>query len=198
MGLNKKMEVSYDDVHRLVSDMVIEINNRFNPEAIVAIEGGGLLPGLLFRKKLNIPLFTVSIKSYLDKERRDPEIHQWFDALAYEDIWGKRILIVDDLNDSGSTLEFCIQNLEESCQPSKIGVAVLHHKMKDKEREIPTNVEYFYGQEVEDLWITYPWEKIYPCLPPSPPNEESSDVEDSSSEEEPDIYSRDKFSCTVC
>lgn len=43
-------------------------------------------------------------------------------------------------------------------QPSKIGIFVVHNKLKDKESEIDSNCEYISCEEVEDKWIVYPWE----------------------------------------
>jgi len=71
---------------------------------------------------------------------------------------GKKVLLVDEVDDSRVTLEYCLRELlrHGACE---IAIAVLHNKKKEKKGKIPREISrYFAGQELEDRWICYPWD----------------------------------------
>jgi hypoxanthine phosphoribosyltransferase len=67
---------------------------------------------------------------------------------------------VDEVDDSRSTLEYCIRELLRH-GPAEIAVAVLHDKKKEKRGVIPPEVtRYFAGRTIEDRWVAYPWDAL--------------------------------------
>ena len=67
------------------------------------------------------------------------------------DVRGLRVLLVDDVEDSGYTLQFALEHIN-SFNPAGIKIAVLHHK------HISSVVPDFYAQKVISWrWLTYPW-----------------------------------------
>ena len=71
---------------------------------------------------------------------------------------GKRILLVDEVDDSRLTLSYCLRELL-SHNPKEIAVAVLHNKLKEKRGQYPEQIKkVFFGQELEDQWVVYPWD----------------------------------------
>lgn len=173
------MEVTYEKVHKIVEDLSPRIKKDYDPEVIIAIEGGGLLPGLLLRNLLNIPLICVSMKSYQNKKQGKIHTQQWFDDLSFSVIDEKRVIIVDDLIDTGETLKECACKLVKA-NPESIAIAVLHNKNKIKEGTIKfvRNEHIFIGKQVKDVWITYPWEI----------HEESETEQDYDEDDDVDIY----------
>lgn len=161
----EKLHLSYPDVHRLVSKISDEIlNSAIIPEVAIAISAGGLIPARLFRNCLNLPIYVVCIKFY-DEEEDIPEgskpiIKQWLDENALKFVRGKRVLIVDEVSDSGSTIRCCIDKLRETCDPESISVAVLNDKDKTGKQPVDDDVTYYVGEETDDVWICYPWESI--------------------------------------
>ena len=161
-----KLYFSFRGIENIIRDCAGRISDsEANPEVIIAISGGGLVPARLFRNHLNIPIFTVCIKFY-DEEKDirvgdEPEIWQWLDTNALRRVRGKRILIVDELCDSGSTLKCCVKEVSRTCEPNNISIAVLHHKSAiphEEIKNIPEVDHYFVGQYTGDAWIVYPWE----------------------------------------
>ena len=67
--------------------------------------------------------------------------------------------MVDEVDDSRVTMEFCLNELLRE-NIAHIGVAVLHEKYKPKQGVLPKKVAYFSGLGVEDLWINYPWDAV--------------------------------------
>ena len=81
---------------------------------------------------------------------------QWIDPLPSE-LRGKNVLVVDEVDDSRTTLEFVLNELAQE-DFGTIGIAVLHEKIKEKVGQLPENMPYFSGLTVEDWWINYPWD----------------------------------------
>lgn len=74
-----------------------------------------------------------------------------------ESLKGKHVLVVDEVDDSRVTLQFCLEQLQKENFAS-LGVAVLHEKIKEKKGTLPPNIAYFSGLVTPDWWINYPWD----------------------------------------
>jgi len=77
---------------------------------MVAIGGGGFIPARMLRTFVKIPIITVSLELYDDEtntRRERPTKLQWFDAVSGvgDRLKGKRVLIVDEVDDSRTTLQ---------------------------------------------------------------------------------------------
>jgi hypoxanthine phosphoribosyltransferase len=81
---------------------------------------------------------------------------------------------VDEVDDSRKTLSYAVRELMRDVNeqldslPSNVdkeklrkdtvfGVFVVHNKLKPKAAEIPAEVKYFSGMDIEDVWVDYPW-----------------------------------------
>merc|ERR1712137_45969 len=156
-----KKYFSYADIHRTVASMASKIN-EFKPDVIVAIGGGGFIPARMLRTYVNIPIVAVGLQLYDDDTNtRNKEMNktQWFDTSEGHatKIPNGRVLIVDEVDDSRSTVLYCIDQVRKH-NPAAIGVAVLHNKEKTKAGEIPEDVFYCCGQSLQDIWCVYPWD----------------------------------------
>ena len=157
----EKVYYRYDQLHDLCKNSSNQLINDFNPDVILAIGGGGLIPARMLRSKLKIPIYVVSSSAYDDEDNslNEPKIVQWMD---FESIRNKRILIVDEVDDTRKTLKYLVNKLvnEEQINRENLGIFVLHNKLKTKEIGL-TDLDIGYynsGENVEDLWIVYPWE----------------------------------------
>lgn len=91
----------------------------FKPEEsfdlVVAIAHGGIVPGYLAANHLKLPLEFIRINYRDDSNdpvRKNPELLKHIDF----DYAGKKILLVDDRSNTGSTLEFAKQVLKDAAQ----------------------------------------------------------------------------------
>jgi hypoxanthine phosphoribosyltransferase len=158
--IDGKYYVSYARIHETVRGMADEIcASPFVPDLIVAIGSGGFIPARILRTFLEKPILTVGI-AYYDAENRPsktPRTIQWIDEVEQK-LRGRRILLVDEVDDSRVTLEYCLRELLRH-EPAEIAVAVLHNKRKEKRGAIPQQIRrYWAGEELEDRWICYPWD----------------------------------------
>jgi hypoxanthine phosphoribosyltransferase len=156
----EKFFFTYQDIHKTAKDIARRVKESgFETDIIVAIGSGGFIPARIIRSFLGKPILAVGIAYYDadDKPTELPRKVQWIEE-AEKKLSGKRILLVDEVDDSRATLEYCIRELMRH-GPSEIAVAVLHDKLKEKRGVIPPEVSrYFAGRRLEDRWIVYPWD----------------------------------------
>lgn len=156
-----KVYYSYDCIHDLCCAKTSKIKSEFNPDLILAIGGGGLIPARIMRTELKVPIYVVSFKTYDDDKQLDTlEVNQWMDFSQFKN---KKILIVNEVDDTRKTLFYLVDKLsnEEKIKKENLGVFVVHNK--DKKKFLSNkNLDVLYylsGEDVEDKWIVYPWEQ---------------------------------------
>ena len=156
----EKRYFSYQEIHKTAKSMAERISAAgFFPDVIVAIGTGGFIPARIIRTFLGAPILAVGIAYYdaNDKPTEFPRKVQWIEE-AERKLKGKKILLIDEVDDSRTTLEYCIKELL-SHHPAEIAVSVLHNKNKPKRGTIPEQVShYIVGEELGDVWIVYPWD----------------------------------------
>ena len=159
---DSKYFITYNHIHKTIKKLATKIQqSQFEPNVIVAIGTGGFIPARILRTFINKPILTVGI-AYYDMNNKPSELPrkiQWIDEVEKK-LTGKKILLVDEVDDSRVTLEYCLRELL-SHDPAEIAVAVLHNKLKEKRGSIPDTVSYYFtGEEMEDKWVCYPWDAI--------------------------------------
>ena len=105
----KGFHVSWDQIHRDSRALAWRLD-KHGPgaggswKAVVAITRGGMAPAMIVARELDIrTVDTISVKSYHHQAQGEAEVLKAPDAAMMGD--GTGILIVDDLVDSGKTLE---------------------------------------------------------------------------------------------
>jgi hypothetical protein len=143
--------ISWERFHELARELAFAIHRaRFRPELIIAIGRGGYMPARIISDYLDVyDLTEIRIEHY-------HAIHmQQLARVRYPltaAIAGKRVLLVDDVSDSGGTFEAAIAHLREHGEPARLATAVLHHKRVSSYRAD------FFAEEISEWhWITYPW-----------------------------------------
>jgi hypoxanthine phosphoribosyltransferase len=156
----KRYYFTYNEIHRTIRGLAKEIvDSGFDPDVIVAIGTGGFIPARIIRTFIDRPILTVGLQ-YYDRENRPTDIPrkiQWIDEVEKK-LPGKKVLLVDEVDDTRVTLEYCLRELLRY-KPGEIAVAVLHNKKKQKRGVIPHEIShYFVGVDLDDQWICYPWD----------------------------------------
>ncbi len=156
----EKISPSYDDIHYIVKDISNKVI-EFNPDVIIAISGGGLIPARMMRTHIQKPILTVGFQLYDKNDTMMENIKktQWLDdEIIKQFVDGKTVLIVDEVDDTRTTLYHCVEELKKCSTPKNIIVSVIHNKLKLKKKLLSEDVIYIPGKEIGDDWILYPWD----------------------------------------
>ena len=183
-----KMYISYNNIHQLCQETSEKIK-AFKPDLIIAIGGGGFIPARMLRTFLkepgqpNIRIMAIILSLYEDIGTVGTQVEtvgtqvvrtQWIDyAQSKVDLVNKNILIIDEVDDTRTTLHYAVSELKKDVAEqaaalgadpnnTKFGVFVLHDKVKTKKADLPGEImktgNYFAARTVPDCWIAYPWE----------------------------------------
>jgi hypoxanthine phosphoribosyltransferase len=124
--------------------------DNFQPDVVVAIARGGYVPARILCDFLDVKtLASIRIEHYLHGASKQ-KMARLTDPLGI-DIKGKNVLLVDDVNDTGDTLELAVHHLKDFL-PKDVRVAVLNQKMTSDFRP-----EYFSHRIIKWRWLLYPW-----------------------------------------
>jgi xanthine phosphoribosyltransferase len=160
----KGFHVSWDQIHRDARALAWRLDGKGPGEdgtwkAVVGITRGGLVPAMIVSRELDIRVVdTISVKSYhsgggkADQRREAQVIKAPNEALMGD---GEGILIVDDLVDSGKTLE-----LIRSLYP-KAHFATVYAKPHGKPQ-----VDSYITEVSQDTWIFFPWDMALQYVQP--------------------------------
>ena len=139
--INKKpplqyVYVSWDEVENIVWELADEMKRRkYVPDVICGIIRGGLIPATMLSHALGIRMITICVGKV---------------GVNYYDFRGK-ILLAEDINDSGNTLGLIKRDLSDYDRDIKIRTATLFKKPGSKFK-----VD-FCVRETSD-YIVFPWE----------------------------------------
>jgi hypoxanthine phosphoribosyltransferase len=156
---SEKLYFSYQDLQKTMKSLAVRLaDDGYHFDCIVTIASGGFIPARMLKTYMKIPIYAVNVSYYdsNDIKQSEPYIIQWL-SNPKEEIQGKSVLLVDEIDDSRSTLAFCTAKLLEN-RPRQLTVAVMHNKKAVKSAQLPAGVPYYAGEEIEDKWACYPWE----------------------------------------
>ena len=153
----KAFPVSWDQFHRDARALAWRLAGAGPFEGLVTVTRGGLVPAAIVARELDLRMIeTVCIASYHDYKTQGglkvlksvaPEIAQ-LDA-------GARILIVDDLVDTGATAKLVREMLP------KAHFATVYAKPLGRPM-----VDTFITEVSQDTWIYFPWDMGLAFQPP--------------------------------
>lgn len=156
-----KVYLRWSQIENGISILVNQMyEDNWYPDYIIGITRGGCIPAIIMSEQLNIPMFPLSVQLH------DLKCTVSDTGMAADAYSGLRLLILDDINNTGSTINW-IKNDWRSCHcpddplwdtvfGNTVKFGVIHDNVTSTER-----VDYFVYQinkELNELCYVYPWE----------------------------------------
>jgi uncharacterized protein len=159
----KKVYYTWQDIENQTQEILRQLQrDAWRPDYVVGLTRGGLVPANLISQYLEIPMECLKVSL---RDGGEPESNLWMAEDAFN---SKKILIVDDINDSGATLNWIKEDWMSSCLPghpdwdnvwgNTVRVATL---IDNESSASELNVSYTavgLNKAEEDVWIVFPWE----------------------------------------
>lgn len=176
----KKVHYTWKDVEHMIQ----VINNlmyadNWRPDYVVGLTRGGLVPAVVLSNMTGITMHALDVRFRdNDPDGYGPESNLWMaeDAFGYVNVDGKgtsdpaarkKILIIDDINDSGRTLSWIKNDWRGGCMPNHevwdqiwgdtVRTACLIDNAASEFGEVDyTALEI--NKAEDPTWIVFPWE----------------------------------------
>lgn len=150
----KIFSLSWGEAVRLCYDLAMRVHESgYMPDAIVAVLRGGVLPALIISDVLGVDEFyAVRARHWRIGEELYPE--PIIEQLPQGKVEGRRLLVVDEVVDTGKTLAAVVKELRRA-GAEVVRSAVLHVKPA-----AAYEPNYYAVRLREWVWIFYPWSLI--------------------------------------
>ena len=146
----EQIQLSWDDVEELVASLVENLPRDY--DLLLVITRGGMVPACLISEQTdirNIVAAAVMFYTSVGKTLPDPVFLEFpADPLLY----GKRVLVVDDVWDTGRTIVAVKEKVLAA--GGQADLAVLHYKPNHSQFDEAPN----YYAKTTEAWIVYPWD----------------------------------------
>ncbi|MEM0179621.1 MAG: phosphoribosyltransferase [Fervidicoccaceae archaeon] len=145
--------VKWEDVVSWSKELAKKIvSDGYNPDVIVAIARGGVVTARLLCDYLGvIDLLSIKVEHWLETAAHveNATIKYGFDT----DLSKKKVLLVDDICDTGKSIEVAREHIIRNSKPAELRTAAMQY--------ISTISKYkpdYYAEEVREwYWYMYPW-----------------------------------------
>ncbi|AOL17051.1 phosphoribosyltransferase [Sulfolobus sp. A20] len=145
--------VSWDEIIKLSMKLSEKMkNDDYIPDVIIAIARGGLVPSRLVADMLGvIDILSIKIEHWVETASHTPQAKIKYPYKVNLD--GKKVAIIDDITDTGDSIELAKKYVIENFTPSEIKTATLQY-IKPVAKIVP---DYYAEEIVEWAWFMYPW-----------------------------------------
>jgi hypoxanthine phosphoribosyltransferase len=150
--LREYVSPSWDEIYDMLLGQAIRIKQSgFQPDLIVGVSRGGWIPGRILSDLLgNAHTANVKIEFYvgIGQTSRKPVVTQ----PITEEISNKRVLVVDDVADTGESMVVALDHVHER-RAGDTRTVTIYHKPHSKFKP-----DFF--AETTSHWIIFPWERL--------------------------------------
>ena len=173
-----KRRIGFEEYAKMVGSICRDIIlSNWKPDYVVGVTRGGLLAATMISHYLDVPMHTIKVAL---RDHADSESNLWMP----EDAWGyggtyedkaifdeykeKNILIVDDINDTGSTINWIINDWQQSCLPNterwesvwgdNVRFAVIVDNAASNAKVAVSYSAEDINKADDDVWIDFPYE----------------------------------------
>lgn len=132
------------------------VSSGYQPDVIVAIARGGVVPARLLCDYLGVlDLLTIKVEHWVETAGRlyeDAVVKYPFEV----ELEGKKVLLVDDICDTGRSIIVSKEYILSHNKPAELRIATMQY-IKPVARIVP---DYYVDEVVEWVWYLYPWNQM--------------------------------------
>jgi hypoxanthine phosphoribosyltransferase len=181
----KKHYYSWQDVENACVNIALQMyKDGWRPDYIVGITRGGNIPATIISNMTGIRCEALKVSLRDDDSQSESNLWMAEDAFGYvnederevyKSRWDngkrKKILIVDDINDTGATFNWIKEDWRSGCLPDEDHAwnSIWHKDVRfatitdNLSSEFDGKVDYSVhevNKAEEDVWLVYPWENV--------------------------------------
>ena len=158
--MGDKLIITFDEYTKIVEKLAIEIHKNYKPTVLVGIMRGAAPILDILSRILRLPIAYIVIQSYSGKETQDKQGQLMFareiSSLAENKDFNK-VLLVDDLSDTGLTLNKSIEWLKKY-EPTKNFIKEVKTACLWKKKSSTFEPDFCPIKLNSDPWIVQPTE----------------------------------------
>lgn len=144
---------SYDNVSQAIRHILLQLDQEdFRPDIVAGLARGGLVPAVIVSQALGIPMQAVHYSSKRGKGNDKNHDNQMPSFSDYS-----RVLLIDDICDSGHTLNEIDSHLRTQYDPELFTHTTATLYAKDGAVFLP-NI-YWHQLPPDAPFIVFPWER---------------------------------------
>ena len=143
--------ITWEDFYSLSRTLAFQIRESgYIPDMIIAIGRGGYMPARILSDFLGLmDLANMRIMHYRGAHK-ESQAKVFYPLNA--DPKDRRVLLVDDVSDTGDTFYVAMEHILTKGKPAEIRTVALHHKIT------ASFVPDFYAKKIKEWrWLIYPW-----------------------------------------
>jgi hypoxanthine phosphoribosyltransferase len=141
---------TWNQIYEMLLSQAQKIKTQnYKPDLIIAIARGGIIPSRILSDLLEMPnLSFIQIEFYtnINQTLQEPNLKQ----TLITNVAGKRILLIDDISDTGKSLK-----LAKTCLTNQGAIEIKTATLYLKPQSISTSD--FYEKQTT-AWVVFPWE----------------------------------------
>jgi hypoxanthine phosphoribosyltransferase len=165
----KQTKISYEEYQGLIAKICRDITlDDWKPDYIVGITRGGMPAAVMISHYFNIKCYALNLSLSQDPPFTESNCWMADDAFGIEGS-PQKILVVDDINDQGTTLNWIVEDWQSSCRPDSKqwdniwGNTVRFAAVIDNLSSKFTHQISYSGMSInkaeKDEWIVFPYEE---------------------------------------
>ena len=144
---------SWEEIYENIKEIAKKIKkDRYKPDIVFALSRGGFVPARVICDLMIIKdLVSIKVDHWGITATKDGKAHLRY--LINADLSGKKVLIVDDITDTGESM-IVAKEFVEKLNPKEIRTVAIFHIKTSK--FIPD----YYSKEIDWIWVIWPWNRV--------------------------------------